>query len=156
MANGYLKAGDIVSGQEGKITFDVGGTIEVGAYVKNIEATFEKQKSEIHTLGHRGTQNKTTGWTGTGSMNMYYITSLFRKMALSYAKNGKDLYFNMTVENDDPTSSIGKQTVVLYDCNIDSVILAKLDVDNTELDEDIDFTFEDFEILDEFAQPTLA
>lgn len=153
---GYLKAGDIISGQEGKITFNVNGAIEVGAYVKTVEATMEKQKSEIHTLGHRGTQSKTTGWTGTGSMNLYYITSLFRKMAVEYAKHGKDTYFTMTVENEDPTSSVGKQTVVLYNCNVDSIILAKLDVDNTELDEDIDFTFEDFEILDEFSAPTLG
>lgn len=152
----FLKAGDIISGQEGKVTFNVGGSIEVGAYVKTLEATFEKQKSEIHTLGHRGTQNKATGWTGTGTMTLYYITSLFRTLAQTYAKTGKDTYFDVTIVNDDPTSTVGRQTVVLYGCNVDSTILAKLDVDNTELDEDVDFTFEDFEILDQFKQPTLG
>lgn len=152
----YLKAGDIISGQEGRATMNVEGSIENMFYIKQLEATFEKQKSEIHTLGHRGTQHKTTGWSGTGSMTAYYITSSFRQMAREYAKNGRDIYFDITIENDDPTSSVGKQTVVLYGCNIDSTLIAKLDVDNTELDEDMDFTFEDFEILDSFATPTLG
>lgn len=151
----YLKAGDIISGQEGKVTAKINGQVEVMAFVKNIEATMEKQKSEIKVLGHRGTQHKTTGWSGSGSMNIYYITPLFRDMALKYAKTGVDTDFEITIENDDPTSSVGKQTTVLYGCNIDSTILAKLDVDNTELDEDIDFTFGDFDILNKFGRPII-
>ena len=70
-----------------------------------------------------------------------------------YAKNGKDTYFDLTIVNEDPTSSIGKQTVTLYNCNIDSVILAKLDTDSDSLEEDLDFTFDDFDILDSFGNP---
>lgn len=150
----YLKAGDIISGQEGKVTARINGQVEVMGFVKNIEATMEKQKSEIKVLGHRGTQHKTTGWSGTGSMNLYYVTPLFRAMALKYAQDGIDTNFEITVENNDPTSSAGKQTTVLYGCNIDATIVAKLDVDNTELDEDIDFTFDDFKIPDEFKKIT--
>lgn len=152
----YLKAGDIISGQEGRVTATIDGNVELLAYVKSVEATFEKQKSEINTLGHRGTQHKTTGWSGSGSMTLYYVTSLFRQLAAKYAKTGKDTFFDLTIENNDPTSSVGRQTVVLYNCNVDSTILAKLDVDNTELDEDMDFTFDDFEVLDSFATPTLG
>jgi hypothetical protein len=152
----FLRAGDIISGQEGRCTANIDGNIEEMAYVKNLEATLEKQKSEIRVLGHRGTQHKTTGWSGSGSASMYYITSLFRKMALKYAKTGKDTYFDITVENNDPTSTIGKQTVVFYNCNLDSTVLAKVDADNTELDEDVDFTFDDFDILDEFGKPVLV
>ena len=151
----YLKAGDIISGQEGKVTAKINGVVETMAFVKNIEAIMEKQKSQIRVLGHRGTQNKTTGWSGTGSMNIYYITPLFRAMALKYAKTGVDTNFELTIENDDPSSTVGKQTTVLYGCNIDSTVLAKLDVDNTELDEDCDFTFDDFDILDQFGKPTI-
>ena len=150
----YLKASDIISGQEGKATATIDGVVEVMAYVKNFEATFEKQKSEIKTLGHRGTQHKTTGWNGTGSMTLYYITSRFRELAHKYAKEGVDTNFDITIVNDDPTSTVGNQTVAFYGVNLDSTILAKLDVDNTELDEDVDFTFDDFEILNSFGTPT--
>jgi len=152
----FLKAGDVISGQEGTATMNVDGVITNMFFVRNLEATFEKNKTEINTLGHRGGQHKTTGWSGSGSMNIFYITSVFRNLALDYAKNGKDVYFDVTIVNEDPTSTVGKQTVVLYNCNLDSVPVAKLDVENTELDEDLDFTFEDFEILDTFKTPELG
>ena len=149
----FLRAGDTISGQEGKATSVIDGNVRDMFYVKTLEATFEKSKAEVRTLGKRGVQHKGTGWSGSGSMTIYYVTSLFREMALKYAKTGKDTYFNITIVNDDPTSTIGKQTVVLYNCNIDNVVLAKLDTDSDTLDEDIDFTFDDFDILDSFGNP---
>ncbi|NMA84753.1 MAG: phage tail tube protein, partial [Epulopiscium sp.] len=126
----FLRAGDTISGQEGKATAIINGVVEDLFFVKTVEATFEKQKTEVRALGKRGTQHKPTGWTGSGSMAVHYITSLFREIALKYAKTGKDTYFNLTIVNDDPASTIGKQTIVLYNCNLDSLTLAKLDVDS--------------------------
>lgn len=151
----FLRAGDTISGQEGKATSVIDGNVQDMFYVKTLEAIFEKIKAEVKTLGKRGTQHKGAGWSGAGSMTIYYVTSLFREMALKYAKTGKDTYFNITIVNDDPTSTIGKQTVVLYNCNIDNVVLAKLDTDSDTLDEDIDFTFDDFDILDSFGNPVV-
>jgi hypothetical protein len=150
-----LRAGDTISGQEGRATATIGGSVQDMFFIKSMEATLEKIKAEVKTLGHRGTQNKSAGWTGSGSMTIYYMTSLFRKMAIQYAKTGKDTYFTITVVNDDPGSTVGKQTIVLYNVNIDSVILAKLDVETEALDEDIDFTFDDVDILDEFGNPVV-
>lgn len=81
------------------------------------------------------------------------MTTEYRKMALKYAKTGVDTNFQMTITNEDPTSSIGAQTIVLYNVNIDSTDLAKLDVDAEVLDEEVAFTFDDFDILDEFGRP---
>lgn len=150
----YLRAGDTISGQEGQATAVINGQVESLFFVKELEAKFEKEKTEVKTLGHRGTQHKGNGWSGSGSMTLFYVSTLFRKMALKYAKEGKDTYFDITIVNNDPTSTIGKQTVVLYNCNVDSLILAKLNTDAETLDEDIDFTFDDFDILDEFGKPT--
>jgi hypothetical protein len=152
----YLKAGDIISGQEGTATAEINGNVETLFNVKSITATVEKQKSEINVLGHRGTQHKTVGWSGSGSMTVYYVTSTFRKLMETYVKTGADTYFTLTITNNDATSSVGPQTTALYNCNIDSSIVAKIDVDNTELDEDMDFTFDDFAILQEFTEPALA
>ena len=151
----FLRAGDTVSGQAGKASANIDGNVQDLFFVKTLEATFEKTKAEVKTLGKRGVQNKGVGWAGTGSMTIYYITTLFRTMALKYAKSGIDTYFNITIVNDDPGSSVGKQTVVLYNCNIDSVILAKLDTESDVLDESIDFTFDDFDILDSFGNPVV-
>ena len=57
----------------------------------------------------------------------------------------------MVVENEDPSSAAGKQSILLIGCNLDSVVLAKLDGDSDDpLDEDVDYTFEDFDILTPF------
>jgi hypothetical protein len=150
-----LRAGDTISGQEGKATAVIDGKVIDMFYVKSLEAIAEKKKEEVNTLGNRGTQSKTTGWSGTGSITIYYVSSDFRKLMLKYIKTGKDTYFTITVVNEDPQSTVGKQTVVLYDCNLDSTILAKLDVDSSVLDEDVAFTFSGVDLLDEFGLPVV-
>ena len=148
-----LRASDVLSGQEGNATANINGSIRNLFAVKNIEATIEKLKTEVKGLGKRGTQNKAAGWSGTGSMTMYYMTSDFRKMMIDYIKTGRDTYFSLTITNDDPSSTVGKQTIVLYNCNIDSVVIGKLDVDSEVLDEEVAFTFDDVDILDQFGNP---
>ena len=99
------------------------------------------------------TGHKTTGANGAGSMTLYYMTPLFRAMIKQWKETGVDVYFDMVVENDDQESSAGKQSTLLIGCNLDSVVLAKLDGDSDDaLDEDVDFTFEDFDILTPFAK----
>lgn len=116
----------------------------------NLEANFEKTKSEVPILGKTGKGNKSTGWAGSGSATFHYNTSIFRKLMYKFKETGEDIYFDIQVTNEDPTSSVGRQTVVLKDCNIDGGILAKFDADGEYLDEDMDFTFEDFEMPEEF------
>jgi hypothetical protein len=157
----YLKAGDTVSGQEAiaKITVknnDGSSTVEDMFFGKNCEAKAEINKTPVKTLGKRGEQSKPNGWKGTGSLTLYYVTSLFRKMALQYIKTGVPVYFDLLVTNDDPGTSIGKQTTVLKNCTIDSVLLAKFDVEAEVLDEPVDFTFDDADLLDEFGRPILG
>lgn len=157
----YLKAGDTISGQEAvaKMTIknpDGTTSIEDMFFGKDLEATCEIEKTDVRTLGKRGAQHKPSGWTGSGSMTIYYVTSLFRKMALQYIKTGVPVYFDIMVTNNDPASSVGAQTIVLKNCSLDSVIFAKFDVDSEVMDETVDFTFDDADILDSFAAPTLG
>jgi len=117
----------------------------------NLEASFEKNKSEVPILGKTGKGNKSTGWKGTGSATFHYNTSIFRELMLRYKNTGEDIYFDIQVTNEDATSSVGRQTVVLKDCNMDGGLLTKFDADAEYLDEDMDFTFEDFEIPEKFT-----
>ena len=61
-----------------------------------------------------------------------------------------DIYFDIQITNEDPTTSVGRQTIILKDCNLDGGILAKFDADAEYLDEDVDFTFEDVEMPEKF------
>lgn len=119
----------------------------------NLEATMEKSKTEIPILGKTGKGNKATGWTGSGSATFHFNTSVFRKFMKEYKDTGVDFYFDIQVTNEDPSSSIGRQTVILKDCNLDSIILTKFDADGEYLEEDFDFTFDDWEIPEEFTNP---
>ena len=116
----------------------------------NLEAKFSKSKSKVPILGKTGKGNKASGWEGTGSATFHYNTSIFRKMMLDNKETGKDVYVEMQITNDDPSSDAGRQTMILKDCNIDGGILAKFDADAEYLDEEIDFTFEDFSMPEEF------
>lgn len=146
----FFNLRDAISGQEGRAYVTINGQVEELFIAKSIEATVEKEKAEGKTLGRRGTQTKAIGWKGTGSMTIYYATKLFRQLMLEYMKTGKDTYFNLTIINEDPDSPLGKQTVVLKNVNLDSVILAKIDTDAEFLDEEISFTFDDADMLDSF------
>ena len=119
----------------------------------NLEATMEKSKTEIPILGKTGKGNKATGWTGSGSATFHFNTSVFRKFMKEYKDTGVDFYFHIQVTNEDPSSSIGRQTVILKDCNLDSIVLTKFDADGEYLEEDFDFTFDDWEIPEEFTNP---
>lgn len=118
----------------------------------NIEAKFEKTKTEIPILGQTGKGNKATGWKGTGSATFYYNTSIFRQLMLDYKNTGADTYFDMQIINEDPSSAVGKQEIMLLGCNIDGGILAKFDADAEYLDEEMDFTFEDFSMPTSFTE----
>ena len=116
----------------------------------NLEAKYEKTKTEVPILGKTGKGNKATGWTGTGSATFHYNTSIFRELFMKFKETGEDIYFDIQITNEDPTTSVGRQTIILKDCNLDGGILAKFDADAEYLEEDVDFTFEDVEMPEKF------
>lgn len=150
MAN-YMNAKDAVSASlaECYIEFDNNERYNFMQAI-NLEASIEKTKSEVPILGKTGKGNKSTGWKGSGSATFHYNTSIFRKLLYNFKKTGEDVYFDIIVTNEDPSSAVGKQTIILKGCNIDGGILTKFDADAEYLDEELDFTFEDFEIKEEF------
>jgi len=149
----YLKAGDTISGQEGRAYANIAGVQEEMFYLKTLEATAEKEKAEVKTLGRRGTQHKAVGWSGSGSLTIFYVTSRFRQLMLEYIKFGRDTYFDIEVINEDPHSTIGRQSVVLRNVNLNSVIMASLDTEAETLEEEVEFTFDDVDITEAFIAP---
>lgn len=144
---------EAISGKTGRAYVKIDGNNEELFFAKSVEATVEKSKSQVKTIGKVVAGHKTTGLEITGSMTLYYFTPMFRKMLADYKRTGIDLYFDMVVENDDPGSSAGRQVMLLRGVNLDSVLLTKLDGDSDDpLEEDVDFTAEDWEPLAEFRK----
>lgn len=153
---GTLIAGDAISGREGSAYATIDGRNVELFMVKTFEASIELTKKELPVLGRRMNQQKVSGANGTGSMNIYSVTSEFTNIAINYLRTGKLPVITMKVTNDDPNSRVGRRTVLLKDIVMDKVTISKLDIEAEALDEDIDFTFSDAETLESQVVPPLG
>lgn len=119
----------------------------------NLEVTFEKNKTEIPILGRMNRGHKATSSSITGSAEFHLNTSIWRELAYRFQETGEDLYFEIQITNEDITASdIGRQTIILYGCNFDSVTLAAFDADSDDvLTESMDFTAERFEMPEKYS-----
>lgn len=117
----------------------------------NLEVNFEKEKTEVPILGRMNKGHKATSATITGSAEFHFNQSIWAKIAKTFQDTGEDLYFDMQITNEDPTATdVGRQTVILYDCNFDSIMIAAFDADGDYLTQSMDFTAETFEMPEEF------
>ncbi len=145
-----MRAKDTVSAKLAECFITIKGRRYNFMQAINFEAKFKKVKSKVPILGKTGAGNKSSGWEGTGSATFHYNTSIIRELLVNFKDTGEDVYFEIQVTNEDPTSAAGRQTMVFVDCNVDGGILAKFDADGEYLDEDMDFTFEDFKMPEKF------
>ena len=147
-----LQAPDTINGRLGVVYAEIDGRQIELMELSNITATVTKNKTDFRTIGTLNTQNKATGWSGTGSATIRYISSRWGKLMERYAHDHVDTYFTINIVNEDPGSSTGRQRVQLLGCNFDSIDIAKIDIEADILTQDIDFTFDDFNILDSFNE----
>lgn len=143
---------DVIKGSMAKCWVTIEGNRYNFAHAISLEATMEKNKTTVPVLGKTGKNNVSSGWEGTGSMTLHYNSSIMREMLYKYKETGEETYFEIQVDNEAPGSSVGNQTVILKQCTLDGGVLAKFDADADYLDEDVDFTFDDFEIPVKFNQ----
>lgn len=149
-ANITMRGKDALSAKLAECYLTINGNRYNFMQMIDFEANFEKSKMEVPVLGKTGMGNKASGWKGTFSGTAHYNQSILRQAMLEYKRTGQDTYFEIQITNEDPTSAAGRQTVVLYDCNLDDGVLAKFDADGEYLDEDISGTFEDFDMPESF------
>lgn len=112
----------------------------------SFEANMEIKVTEVPILGRSGKGNKPAGWTGTWKGTAHYNTSIFRQLLLEYKNTGVLPAFDIQVTNEDPTAAVGSQTTILKGCLLKGGLLAKIDADSEVLNEDIEGTFDDFEM----------
>ena len=91
--NVVMKARDTVSAALAECFVTIEGRRYNLMQAINLEAKFEKSKTEVPILGKTGKGNKASGWKGTGSATFHYNTSLFRQLMLRYKDTGEDVYF---------------------------------------------------------------
>lgn len=117
----------------------------------SFESNMEITTKEVPILGKPGKGNKPTGWKGTWKGTAHYNQSVMRKVWLDYKNTGVMNPFDIQIANEDPTSAVGRQTIVLKGCLSKGGILAKFDADAETLDEELEGTFDDWEMPEEFS-----
>lgn len=149
----FLLERDALNGKQGTAIATINGENHTLFGAKKIQTDAEFQESDFKVIGTTLVQKKTTGVNLTGSMTIYYGTPLFIKMVQDYIKTGKVTFFDLQVENDDPSTSVGKQTVVYYNCKLNKVPLSILDADSDFLEEEVGFSYTNIEVLNWFTDP---
>ena len=150
----YLLAKDTVNGAEGKVFVTRNGKqIEV-AGMMNITTYAEIQGKEMRVVGTRTIQNKANGAKQTGKGNIYYGTSLWTDMVLEYINTGNMPQFDLQVTNDDPSSSVGSQSIAYYGCELTgSIPLSILDSEEAMLNYEFNFTYTRVAKMRSFNEP---
>lgn len=149
-AEATMHARNAIHGAQGVAYVTIEGNRYKFAQLINLEARMDKTKTKVPIMGKTGKGNKSTGWEGTGSATFHFNTSIFRKLLKRYKDTGEDIYFDVQVTNEDGSSTVGRQTTILIDCNMDGGIIAALDADAEYLEDSVDFTFEDWDMPEEF------
>lgn len=151
MGNVYMRAQDTLCAAMASCFVTIGEKRYNFFNMIEVEVSFKKKKTTVPILGKPGGGNKAVGWELKGKGKMHYNTSVLRKMMEQYKETGEDTYFDMQITNEDKGAKVGRQTIVLIGCNLDGGTLAKFDADGEYLDEDVEFTVEDFKIPEEFS-----
>ena len=152
MANtAIMNALDAVAGSQASAYITLNGTRYNFMQLTSFESSMEVEVTEVPILGKTGKGNKPAGWTGTWSGTAHYNQSVIRQMLLEYKRTGYMPSFDIQVSNEDATSSAGRQTIILKNCLTKGGILAKFEADAEILDEDIEGTFDDWEMPEQFT-----
>lgn len=118
--------------------------------ITEFESKWNLNIKDVPILGKVGMGHKAAGGKGTWKGKAHYNQSYMRELADEYQKTGSMPYFEMQVSNEDPTSTVGRQTITHRGCLCDSFILAKFLAGEDILEEDLSGTFESWDMPEKF------
>ena len=151
MNKAIMNAKDSVYGSLAECYITLGNERYNFMTLTEFESKWEVKITEVPILGKVGMGHKAAGGKGTWKGTAHYNQSIFRKIADTYQKTGVMPYFEIQVTNEDPTSAVGRQTIIHHDCLCDSFTLAKFQTGEELLQEDLSGTFETWDMPETFA-----
>lgn len=150
----YLLAKDTLNGAEGSVVVTRNGQNFVAAGMRNLTPNAEIQSEDMRVIGTRVIQDKPNGVKQTGTGNVYYGSDLWREMVAEYIQTGVMPEFDLQITNNDPTTTLGTQVLVLYGCHLTGTIpLAILNSEETMLNYDFNFAWTRMALLQKFSAP---
>lgn len=150
----FLLERDTLNGKSGSGFMTIDGENHEMFGLKKFQSNAEFQESDFKVVGTTLVQKKTTGVSLSGSMTIYYGSPYFLRLLQEYLRTGKLPYFTIQITNDDPTTSVGTQTVVFYNVKLQKLPVAMLDADSDFLEMEVGFSYTGIEVLNWFNDPT--
>ena len=142
----------VVNGTEARVyLLFPDGRRKIWANLTKFNVQIDYSKTQYPVLGMRTKPSRKGAGTITGSLTQHYNCSEFREAALEYQNSGVDSSYDVQIVNEDPNSGVGRQSVILYGLNFDSIPLAMLDTESEYLTEDLSFTANSFDIENSFS-----
>ena len=140
----FLLERDTLNGKLGQAFVTIDGQSQELFRAKKINVSADIQSTDVPVVGTTRIQQKTTGVKQTGTMTIYYGTPLLTQMAMTYMETGVITYFDLQVTNNDPTATVGTQTMVYYGCKLTGeLLLSIIDVDTEMLEQAVSYTHSD-------------
>lgn len=149
----FLLERDALNGKSGRGFMTLNSENHEMFGLKKFKSDAEFQESDFKVVGTTLVQTKTTGVKLTGSMTIYYGSPYFLGLLAEYLKTGKLPYFTIQIENDDPSTTVGTQTVVLYNVKLNKLPVAMLDAEADFLEMEVSFSYTGLEVLNYFTDP---
>jgi len=151
MANITWRAANTLNARKGECVLKLNGKSYNILHLKNIEATLDYKKAEVNVLNKTMTGHKLVSESGKFKASIFMVESEMRAAAQEFKDSGSAPIYEIQIANEDPSvPDIGRQEVILKDCMSDSLVLAKLDADGEQIEEDIEGTFDDWEMPEGF------
>ncbi|HIZ76054.1 MAG TPA: phage tail tube protein [Firmicutes bacterium] len=153
----FLKIQDTVDGKLGSVYLTIDGRRYEVPGIQKIEAHDVVKERTLKTVGTVRTQTAVAGVEGSGTMTIqYYAISIFGKIIEKYRREGNFTPFDLLIVNYDKGTGLGRRSASFSNCTLcGDVPLAALDstIDDA-LTIDLKFKYDDFYILEDFAEPT--
>lgn len=138
-----FNASQVMSGTQGEIWIDGRYMAEVTAFKAEIKLV----KEEVNQVKRMFKQYKVTGCEGSGNVKMNHVSNFFIQLMSENIKNARQTTCTIIAKLDDP-DSIGAERIVIRDATFDKLTLMDWEAKKLTSD-DYDFTFTDFDILDQ-------
>jgi hypothetical protein len=148
--NAMMTANDAVFGGLAECYITIEGRRYNFMSLTEFESKWEVNIADVPIMGRVGMGHKAAGGSGTWSGKAHYNQSYLRRMADTYQKTGVMPYFEIQLSNEDPSSVVGRQTIIHRGCLCDSFILAKMLSGEDVLEEDLSGTFESWDMPEQF------
>jgi hypothetical protein len=145
-----LASKEVLALSDGRVVATINGKNYTLIEASTVSAKVSVNKESVNTLGNRMTGHIPTSAEGTGSLKTYYVNSMWADVVQNWKEKGIMPDISITGTMESTRGSIGKQTVRLYGVIPDEISLFDIEAGDGVIEDEWDFTFEDFKIIDQF------